>query len=392
MLSNKSFSLALGATALATMLLVSGFALYLVPMSQMTAVGFGDLSRIGWYSNNRYGGQKPNLAFRPSLVTQANTFDRHYDVVVLGDSFSLDLKKSWPNYLAAKGLSVLVIGLADDLAVHRSFAPDIERQIKTLLDSPAFRDTPPDVFIFETIERYLKRRLVNDTTPCVAVSGSETGKAAEPFGTTVAEPPVLAYGDVPAYRIEELTMPPAGHLDEQQLTYARDFLIKNARKALGWKTAVGEFRLRVPRFSSERSKTLLVLSDDLKKKRWQPGDVDEMQCQLRKLQQSVQANGKTLFVALPIPDKLSAYHDDLVDQSPPSGVIDSLTDPSLNRPRLEKAIRAEITAGEIDVYLPNDTHFGSRGQQVTAETVLQFIEERARKASAPPRIQPVPSK
>lgn len=354
-------------------------------MSGMTVVGSGDLTRIGWFSNNRYGNQKPNLAFHPSLVTKADAIDRHYDVVILGDSFSLDLEKSWPNYLAAKGLSVLVIGVADDPAKPGSIAADIETQIKTLLQSPAFRDSPPSVFIFETIERFVKRRLVNGTTPCVSIQGSENG-------TELALSPTLTYADPPKYRIDEIVLPLAGQYGEQQLTYARDFMLKNVKKAFGWQSGALEFPLRVPRFSSERSKALLVVSaDHIFKETWQQKDVEEMQCQLLRLQETVQSNGKTLFVALPIPDKLSAYHDDLVDPSPPRGVIDRFTDPRLNRPPVEKAIRAEITAGEIDVYLPNDTHFGSRGQAVTANTVLQFIDERTRKAIAPQTI-PAPLK
>lgn len=385
MLSNRSYSLVLAATGLAVLLSVVGFAYYLIPMSGMTVVGSGDLTRIGWFSNNRYGNQKPNLAFHPSLVTKADAIDRHYDVVILGDSFSLDLEKSWPNYLAAKGLSVLVIGVADDPAKPGSIAADIETQIKTLLQSPAFRDSPPSVFIFETIERFVKRRLVNGTTPCVSIQGSENG-------TELALSPTLTYADPPKYRIDEIVLPLAGQYGEQQLTYARDFMLKNVKKAFGWQSGALEFPLRVPRFSSERSKALLVVSaDHIFKETWQQKDVEEMQCQLLRLQETVQSNGKTLFVALPIPDKLSAYHDDLVDPSPPRGVIDRFTDPRLNRPPVEKAIRAEITAGEIDVYLPNDTHFGSRGQEVTADTVLQFIEERTRKAVAP-RTSPAPPK
>ena len=176
MLSPRSYSLALAATGLAIMLTIVGFALYLVPMSGMISVGSGDLTRIGWFSNNRYGNRKPNLAFRPPLFTVAGTLDRHFDVVIVGDSFSADLEKSWPNYLAAKGLSVLVIGLADN-PERRSGTADIEDQITALLRTPTFRDTPPSVFIFESIERFLKRRLVSDTRPCFAIQEKEQDNA-----------------------------------------------------------------------------------------------------------------------------------------------------------------------------------------------------------------------
>lgn len=365
------------------MLSIMGFALYLVPISGTISVGSGDLTRIGWFSNNRYGNRKPNQVFRPPLITVGGTLDRHFDVVIVGDSFSADLDKSWPNYLAAKGLSVLVIGVGDD-PTKPKVTTDIEDQITALLQSPTFRDTPPSVFIFETIERFLKRRLVNDTSPCLEVQQKEDSSAlAAPLGTAFAEPPALRYADPPEYRIEEVGMPLPGRYDEQQLTYARDFLIKNIRNSFGRKSGVRELRLRMPRFSSDRAAALLVYSEEIRKNRWHQKDIEEMHCQLLKFQRAIQANGKTLFIALPIPDKLSAYHDDLVDPSPPPGVIGQLTDPRLNRPQVEKAIRAEIIAGELDVYLPNDTHFGPRGQALTAETVMRFIEERTRKIEAP---------
>ncbi len=382
MLSPRSYSLALAATGLAVMLTIVGFALYLVPMSGMISVGSGDLTRIGWFSNNRYGNRKPHLAFRPALATQADALDRHFDVVIVGDSFSYDLEKSWPNYLAAKGLSVLVVLISDNPA-KRNVTTDIESQITALLQSPTFRDTPPSVFIFESIERFLKRRLVSDTRPCLEIEQKEESNASTvPIGTELAEPPTLRYADPPGYRIDEVGMPLSRRYDEQQLTYARDFLIKNIRNLLGRKSAVREFRLNTPRFSSDRAKALLVVSGDLQKNRWGPKDIEEMQCQLLRLQRAVQANGKTLFIALPIPDKLSAYHDDLVDPSLPRGVVDQLTDPRLNRPQLDKELRAEIVAGEMDVYLPNDTHFGARGQALTADVVMRFIEERTRKIEA----------
>ena len=383
MLSTRSYSLALATTGLAIILSIVGLALYLVPMSGMISVGSGDLTRIGWFSNNRYGPRKPNLAFRPALFALAGALDRHFDVVIVGDSFSADLEKSWPNYLAAKGLSVLVIGFADN-PEKRNATADVENQITALLQSPTFREAPPSIFIFASIERFLKRRLVSDTSPCLEVQQKEESNAvAAPLGTVFAEPPALRYADPPEHRIEEVGMPLARRYDEQQLTYARDFLLKNIRNSFGRKSAVRELRLSVPRFSSDRAKALLVVSGDLHKNRWGQNDIEEMQCQLLRLQRAVQANGKTLFIALPIPDKLSAYHDDLVDPSLPRGVIDQLTDPRLNRPPVDKALRAAITAGEMDVYLPNDTHFGARGQALTAETVMRFIEERTHKIEAP---------
>ena len=124
MLSTRSYSLALATTGLAIILSIVGFALYLVPKYRAVGAalstatmegedgvarlpgheahrlrhqGAGDavaapLARIGWFSNNRYGPRKPNLAFRPALFALAGALDRHFDVVIVGDSFSADLE------------------------------------------------------------------------------------------------------------------------------------------------------------------------------------------------------------------------------------------------------------------------------------------------------------
>jgi hypothetical protein len=178
-------------------------------------------------------------------------------------------------------------------------------------------------------------------------------------------------------------LPTALRYDEEQLTYARDFLVKNVRRLFGWQGDGREFALRTPRFSSRKADRLLVVAQDLLKQSLTDADVDQMRCQLLKLQEAVQANGKTLFVALPIPDKLSAYHADLVDRHLPAGIVERIDDPRLNRPQIEKPIRAAIDAGAIDVYLPNDTHFSTRGHALTAETVLDFIEARTQRNGVP---------
>jgi hypothetical protein len=378
----RTYGLALASSGLALTLGLMAFALWLIPVTGVTKVGAGDLTRVGWFSNNLYGNRTPQLVFDPPLFAVKDAPDRRYDVVIVGDSFAMDPDKSWPNYLAARGLSVLVIPVTEDLSKQNTTA-DVERQIRALLEMPAFKEHPPGVFVFESIERFLRRRLVDDGAPCVdeqQVNGREPGA---PPGRLPTQRPTLEYGAPPVHRLREMHLPSAGRYDEEQLTYARDFLVKNVRRLFGWQGDGRELALRMPRFSSRKPDRLLVVAQDLRKGTWTDEDVDRMQCQLLKLQEAVQANGKTLFVALPIPDKLSAYHPDLVDRSQPAGIVERIDDPRLNRPRVEKPIRAAIDAGEIDVYLPNDTHFSTRGHEVTAATVLDFIEARTKRSGVP---------
>ena len=47
----------------------------------------------------------------------------------------------------------------------------------------------------------------------------------------------------------------------------------------------------------------------------------------------------------------------------------------LHVPRLDVALRNEIIRGTRDVYLPNDTHWGSSGHKIVAETLHQYLLE-----------------
>jgi hypothetical protein len=41
--------------------------------------------------------------------------------------------------------------------------------------------------------------------------------------------------------------------------------------------------------------------------------------------------------------------------------------------RIDLALISAIHNGEQDVYLPDDTHWGSSGYQIAAETLLTFL-------------------
>lgn len=157
----------------------------------------------------------------------------------------------------------------------------------------------------------------------------------------------------------------------------RDFVFRNVERALGrWTPVVRELELRTPRFSSRHPCTLLVVSHDLQKARWTEQDYAAMRCALLRLQQRVEADGRTAFVAMLVPDKLSAYHADLLDPGAPASVLDTVMDPRLHAPRVDAALRTAIEAGTVDVYLPDDTHFGAAGHAIAAEVIARYLELR----------------
>ena len=50
--------------------------------------------------------------------------------------------------------------------------------------------------------------------------------------------------------------------------------------------------------------------------------------------------------------------------------------PELHAPRLDVALRKEIERGTQDVYLPNDTHWGSAGHQAVASHLKKYLIDR----------------
>ena len=106
----------------------------------------GDLTRIGKFSENDYGWNKPSskLAGEPNLKGKIN---QHYDVIILGDSFSHE-PSSWSKILSLS--TNLNIG-----QFHTNQYPNVFEFINILKSN----NNLPKVFIYESVERALKSRL-----------------------------------------------------------------------------------------------------------------------------------------------------------------------------------------------------------------------------------------
>ncbi|MCX7179904.1 MAG: hypothetical protein NTX56_14440, partial [Proteobacteria bacterium] len=269
------------------------------------------------------------------------------------DSFTNQLPYSWANRIEAHGWSVISASASVD----------------SLLSSPEFQSKPPRVVVYAVVERSLKQSLA-DGKPCVAPSALAPSTA---LALPTPKPRTATTSTV--------TQPERALPDSDQITYARDFLVNSVRLAFRSKQyATQLYALKETRFSNVRSKDLLVLSGDLAKSGWTETDIATMRCRLLEYRAQIEANGRTRFVYLPIPDKLSAYHADLIDPSPPRSVLPELIQPGVESPRLDLALRSAIEEGQIDVYLPSDTHWGTNGYRVAADTVIELLTALSLKA------------
>jgi hypothetical protein len=78
------------------------------------------------------------------------------------------------------------------------------------------------------------------------------------------------------------------------------------------------------------------------------------------------------------PDKLTAYMDVYknFNHNKIHWMDEISKHPELHAPRLDLALRKKIAHGIQDIYLPNDTHWGSTGHKITAETIHQYLLEK----------------
>jgi hypothetical protein len=341
-------------------------ALVLVPWSGLLAFGvylqppYGDLTRIGSHAERDFGWNRPQLEFE-QLLSKVGKYDRHFDVVVLGDSFALGRPlPSWQNYVvAATGWSVITLDA-------RNVTPE------QVLANRAFRETPPRIFIFESVERQIPYR-VPRRLPC------------DPADVPTGANPPLPVAAAGAVRLGEFKgiaryVERNAAWSEVKPEYVLNYLRHNLSRALGKEVPTDAPRLELSGqapFSSANRNELLVYKDDIRKiEWWRQMPMPETVCRVEGLRKSIEANGQTRFVLMVAPDKLTAYSDylrdaSLRDASMLSGFADHLPHVAL---RLDKTLLAAIRQGVEDVYLPNDTHWGSNGHRIAAETLLAFVQ------------------
>jgi hypothetical protein len=347
-MTHERYSLILAAAVLLPCAGLAGLSLSQKPL-------VGDLARVGRYSENSYAPRAPQEGFiRRRFDSKAREYDRPYDIVVLGDSFSHEGSAVWQNFLEARTGATIA-------AFHHGSTPDYH----AILDSPRYKEAPPRVFVYELVERSLKHELGSSGTGCDC-------------GPTPSPRPLQAKADPADLRPEPRDERKG--LFDANIGYAWSYVRINLyRMLIGHTSDVYEFPLKRALFSSRRGDSLLVFQEDLNKRDWTEDDLVSIRCSLRRMQKNVQAGGKTLFLALVVPDKLSVYADEIQDgRGLPRGVIEALSGGGLKLIRADLALKRAAAAGTLDVYLPDETHTGAAGSRLIADVV----EERLRASGA----------
>lgn len=338
------------------MAVVVSTSLYLDPL-------IGDSTRLGGYPENDFGWNRPQQMFEKTPEQTRQVYDRYADVLVIGDSFSFAglygvTNYPWQTYLAANaGFSVTTVN-----HYTKTLPYTYEKALFAgIVNSDSFQKNPPRVLILEVIERQL------DILPDVG-GNCRAEHAVEKTEKFINGP--LA---VPPKEVSRSTnQPPL----KEQVAYAYQYLGRLLQRDRDTSPPVYALELSNDKlFSNRRSGRLLVYQGDVRKRTWDEKQVESIRCRLLNMQELVQKNGKTLFVAMLVPDKLSAYSGYLRDRSYANfGVIERLAaDSSLHVPRLDLAMKAAIDSGMVDVYLPDDTHWSSRGHEIAAKVMRDYL-------------------
>jgi len=314
----------------------------------------GDLTRIGWRRENDFGWTKPKEHFEP-LAAALGSLDQHYDVVAIGDSFTGESPwhpgTTWPHYLAHDtGLKVAIFDSDDDL-------------LGRLLASPHFQTDPPAVVIYEIVERNF-----------VPNHRSAPGDACP----TPPDPTVTLSPGAPTAPPVPVTRETARPWTDWPASYAAAYLTQNLKRWLMGHETTNSVELELTRgglFSSRADRELLVYGEDFNKLGWTEADWRGAACSLLRLQARVEANGRTLFLAMVAPDKLTTYGPFLAaEKFRRISRLDVLADyPALNLVRFDQGFDP---VENVDLYLPNDTHWSTVGHRLAARLVEKVLVEK----------------
>jgi len=317
----------------------------------------GNLTRLGGFLSNDFSINENRFEFKKPLYKLAkklSDYDRYYEIVIIGDSFSRNLKSGWQNFLSNKtGASIITF--------------DIQKtSVSEILQTPMFKKRPPRIFIYESVEYAIWLR----NSYCSTELGDNYVKA-------VSQKQALL---ISSLGVSPLTVPPSlpsFKTMKFDVDAAANYLYKSFfRNILSLNfTDVRYYELTNPSlFSNNSSDIILFHYKNFDKLDISKKNIETSVCSLLNLQRAVENNKETSFLFLPIPDKLSAYASKLTtDEFINIGIIKDFENINLNMVRVDDYISREIENGVVDLYLPDDTHFSYKGYKVASLAVFDYL-------------------
>ena len=329
---------------------LSFFVFWLEPFS-------GDLTRIGGYRENEYGwnlSQKRFIEPHYRVGESIEDYNKYYDIVTIGDSFSVNKEQSWQNYLALSSKSSII-------TFHRRAVT-----ISELLKYKQFKKTPPKIFIFEVVEHGIQTALHDIPLKDKGNTNINHLKPEMKFREVVFSQYMEAFK---RNLNNSFLMDTALHYMKSNLKQIFGSRIKALPKIVeNKKTLFSNINKEFALFHHLDS-----LKNSISLQEW---SIIEKRFSLA--QNLIQQDGKTLFLAMIAPDKRTAYNKLLKNESGNyTPAIDMMPAKyNINWINTQGELLKMIDQNVSDVYLPNDIHWGYKGYEAafiaTAKKIQSF--------------------
>ncbi len=317
-----------------------------------------DLTRVGGFAEQDYGWNGVHDSFdQQEEMVIVNTGDYHSytDIVVLGDSFSHRQGSNWLLHF------INLSGFSGQVMHHQHGG------IERITNAPLFKEQPPKVVIYQLIERSLHDQFHIFPTQC-----ESQPHPAVPLPTLPEQNTSGKYTSTAIKRDTSL------HYGNYQMALKQ---LKNRfYRAIGRSDKLKAREARLSRddfFSSRKRDHLLFYRRDAEKASWPEALPNQLICGLQLYRQLIESNGKTAFIVILVPDKLSAYSPWIDEPSTHLAQLSVLDNQSINAipgsfPLHDRVITA-IDQGFVDFYLPSDTHWSSQGDLLVATWLLEIF-------------------
>ncbi len=312
----------------------------------------GDLTRMGGYAEKDFGWNIPQEVLNSNIYLN-KSYDKYYDIVVLGDSFSKH--GLWQSYFTEN------YNLTFTTLTWDSYT------VEDILNNPVFYTNPPKIFIIESVVRLLPLRF-SFHQECSVVN--------KPIYHDKWRLQQSEKKNLFVSKIRDTSF----YWSKINLKFALTYL-ENSFLRIFFKTDLSKVKnyslTNTELFSNVRNNEILVLHTWFDSRAWKPGEILATICVIGKIQNIVKSNGKTVFIFLLIPDKGTAYADYIVNPEFTllENIEQQMRDNNVNVPKLQNHLKNAIDSGIKDIYLPNDTHFGSKGYQLTAKALHELLLE-----------------
>jgi hypothetical protein len=323
-------------TAVALLLTAISLSLFFRPLA-------GDLTRIGKWPERYFGPTLPQPL--PAVRTNGPSLT-HQQILVLGDSFSHP--NIWQSYLAESNkLDILSFEFKD--------VGCIDNWVNWVVAQPV---SEVKTVIIELAERSFVAVLKNQRS-CVS-----------------SIPPASAATDKTR----------AGNF-VQGITLDAAYLTHTAANTLRMSSQAGDISsgdvINVPLsnsklFSNSRSSRLLYYAEDDSKKLWTEQDIAAAIANLKRIRARL---GALRLIVVVVPDKSTVYRSYMSGAAGKARYPDAsayLAASGIDTVDLFSLFRGKV-AGEVDLYLPNDTHLGANGYRLMATAVAARLQSTAGK-------------